>query len=199
MIFLSKLFDLIGTMCEVSESFMVSRIEEQVWPITAKLLDMYVQQEKKNSHKQLSCDTLVSKDAIPKKTFVSEREKLLFSMLNFLTRIYRQEGCGEGLSGLIPAAGTILLPFLANEGELQTRTMRALKTMMLIDCDALWRPLLQLSHRPLPPNPFGGVLQSSVDVTVHDNENKTPLELAANELVEFVEALPEQPLDVSYE
>lgn len=194
MIFLSKLFELIASMCEVSGDFMVGRIKDEVWPIVAELLDLFVQQEKVASHKQLSCDSLVAKDAPLKKTFVGEREKLLFSVLDFLSRIYGERKCGLRLSTLIPTAGTLILPFLANKGELQVRAMRALKQMMLIDCDALWRPLLQLCCRPLPPRPFDS--QGFIMEVKDTRTCTTPLELAAEELVDFIEALPEQPLDI---
>lgn len=194
LMFLSKLFELMASMCEVSEDFLVSRIKEEVWPVTAELLGLYVQDETSTSRKQLGCDALVSKATLRPKSFVTERDKLLFSILDFLSRIFGKQDCGQGLSSLIPAAGTILLPFLAQEGELQARTMRALKIMMLIDCDALWRPLLQLSNRPFPPQPFG---PQSEAVAVHkDRDCTTPLELAAKELVEFIESLPEQDLEI---
>lgn len=195
MIFLSKLLDLVACMSQVSGSFLVDRIRQQVWPIIAELLDIYVRLEKETSHKQLSTDNLASNELVQKKTVVTEREKLLFSIVDFLSRIYSQRECGMGLADLIPTVGTIIIPFLANYGELRDRTMRALKTMMLIDCDALWRPLLQLSHRPLPPRPFG---HEDACITVANPNEKctTPLELAAVELVAFIEALPEQTLEI---
>jgi len=197
MIFLSKLFELISCMCEVSGDFMVGMIRDEVWPVTAQLLDLYVQQEQKATRKQLSYDSLVLKDAPRKRSFVTEREKLLFSILDFLSRTYAEQKRGSRLSGLVPAAGTMLLPFLAKEGELLMRTMKALKLMMLIDCDALWRPLLQLSHRSFPPRPFDSQEQSSSRVVVEEQYKcTTSLELAAKDLVEFIESLPEQSLDI---
>ena len=182
MIFLWKLFDLIACMCEVSGDFMVSRIKDQVLPVAVELLDVYVQKSKA-SHNRFCCDSLVSKEG-----------KLLYSLLDFFSRIYGQRECGLGLSALIPVAGTIILPFLANEGELHVRTMRVLKIMILIDCDALWRPLLQMSHRPLPPRPFG---PQSSSINAEDRpECTTPLESGAEELIEFIESLPEQTIEI---
>lgn len=171
---------------------MISRTKDQVWPVVAELLDVYVQESKASSY-HLSCDSEVTSDATRRRSFATEREKLLFSILDFLSRIYGERKCGLGLSSLIPVAGTLVLPFLATEGELHARAMKALKTMMLIDCDALWRPLLQLSHRPLPPSPFG--LQRSIVVVEDRYECSTPLELGAEELIGFVESLPEQSID----
>jgi hypothetical protein len=95
---------------------------------------------------------------------------------------------------LIPAAGTIVLPFLADQGQLRARAMEAMKAMLLIDCDALWRPLLQLSRRQIPTRSlypqFAGIK------TNDEVECRTPLELAAAELVAFIESLPEQSFEV---
>lgn len=196
-IYLAKLFELIASMCEVSDDFMVDRLKQQVWPVTASLLDMYVQEEKRNTRKQLGTDSLVLKDAKTSKWPVTERERLLFSMLEFLTRIYSQRQCGRGLSDLIPSAGTIVLPFLAKEGELQARTMQTLKAMLLIDCDALWRPLLNLGHQQIPPCLFGARESPVAIITKGRCDSMTPLESAAKDLMEFVESLPEQPLDIN--
>jgi hypothetical protein len=180
-------------MSQVSGSFLVDRIRQQVWPIIAELLDVFVRLGKETSRKQPSTDNLAFNELVQGETVVTEREKLLFSILDFLSRIYGQRECGMGLTDLIPTVGTIIIPFLANHGELRDRTLRALKTIMLIDCDALWRPLLQLSHHPLPPRPFGHK-DSCTAVVNPDQECTTPLELAAEELVAFVDSLPEQTL-----
>jgi hypothetical protein len=191
MSFLSKLFELMACMCEMSGDFMVTRIREQVWPIVAKVLDVYVR-EKQNTQDLVSC--VASNDLIRKTPFLTERDKLLHAVLEFLSRVYGVRKCGLGLAGLIPAAGTIVLPFLADKGELRTRATEAVKAMLMIDCDALWRPLLQLSRRQIPTRilcPRFAVVGANDEV-----ECTTYLELAAAELVGFVESLPEQSFEV---
>jgi hypothetical protein len=190
--FLLKMFELIACTCEVSGDFMVTRIEEEVWPIVAKVLDLYVREKQSTHH--LSGDSVRSHELIRKTSFPTVREKLLHAVLEFLSRVYGVRKCGRGLSGLIPVAGTLVLPFLADEGELRIEAMTAVKVMLKIDCDALWRPLLQLSHRRITTR----TLHPRLEVVGASDEPEcaTPLELAAAELVDFIEALPEQSFEV---
>lgn len=188
---LSKLFELMACMCEMSGDFMVTRIREQVWPIAAQLLDVYVR-EKQNIEHPVS--GLISPDLTRKTPFLTEREKLLHAVLEFLSRVYGVRKCGVGLARLIPAAGTIVLPFLADQGDLRARAMEAVKAMVMIDCDALWRPLLQLSRRQIPTRTL---YPQFAGLDANDKvECKTPLELAAAELVAFIESLPEQSFEI---
>lgn len=190
--FFSKLFELIACTCEISGDFTVSRIEDDVWPIVAKLLDLYVR-EKQSTHYLLRGDSVISHDLIRKTSSLTEREKLLYAVLEFLSRVYGVRKCGLGLSGLIPTAGTLVLPFLSDEGELRVRAMKTAKAMLKIDCDALWRPLLQLSHRRITTRTLHPRL--AVVGAIDEAECTTPLELAAAELVDFIEALPEQSFE----
>ena len=172
---------------------MVTRLEEEVWPIVTNVLDLYMR-EKQSTYHLLSGDSVCSHDIMRKISFRTHREKLLQAVLKFLSRIYGVRKCGLGLSGLIPAAGTIVLPFLADEGELRVEALTAAKAMLKIDCDALWRPLLHLSHRRITTR----TLYPRLAVVGGNDESEcaTPFELAAAELVDFIEALPEQSFDV---
>lgn len=194
MSFLANLFDLIACMCEVSGSFMIGRVQNDVWPVVVKVLDMYLR-DKQGSQKLLQSSTDVPSDSLWRPKLVTAREKLLHSVLDFLSRVFGAQQCGHGISDLIPAAGTMLFPFLETDGEVRSRTMKALKAMLIVDCDALWRPLLRLSHRRIDPSPLAP--QGLVVGSEEEAEPITPLELAAKDLVNFVETLPEQSIGLS--
>ena len=168
---------------------MAGRLKDDVWPVVAKLLDMYMREKRGN----LKRNSLVSTDLTNQnKAFLTEREKLLLSILDFLTRVYSERECGLQLSGLIPTVGAILLPFVGEEGQLAAKAMNALRSMLIIDCDALERPLLRLSQRRLlarriqPQGPLICAEQANVCLS--------PLERAAEELLDFIDSLPEQSL-----
>jgi hypothetical protein len=96
----------------------------------------------------------------------------------------------------------MLFPFLESSDdddtheELEAICMTALRNMVLIDCDALWRPLLDLSARGLPPCPLG--VLAATENAKEQALGRSPdsvLAKRANELIDFIEALPEQNLD----
>jgi hypothetical protein len=75
--------------------------------------------------------------------------------------------------------------------------MTALRNMVLIDRDALWRPLMYLSPRGLPPCPLGvfATTENAKEQALGGLPDSV-LTKKANELIDFIEAIPEQNIDV---
>lgn len=124
---------------------------------------------------------------------------LIVAMIRCFVSIFRVRACGKALAGLIPAAGALVLPFLGEEGELGAVAMAAIQHMVQIDCDALWRPLIQISGRRQFPPPKKWLLLDGHKQKARSNNEVTfsvlsLLERRANELVDFIERLPEQEL-----
>lgn len=151
--------------------------------------------------------------------YSASQKYLLQGTLSCLARVYGHPEVGMALSSHIPATGTMLFPFLECDDEdsgchdsssyrnnnpsassIGKICFVALQNMLRIDSDALWRPLVELSGQyELPPCPLlmdrrsivsGTVVRSSSHCT---EENR--LAVAARELIDFIESLPEQPID----
>jgi hypothetical protein len=116
----------------------------------------------------------------------------------------RQEECGKALDALLVPAGSMLLPLLAcNEDiELQELTMDCLKSILKINYDVLWRPLFELSGIGIPPHPLSIHLhtQRAAQVSeqllppVTSNERGHMFATRSHELLAYIHTLPEQSL-----
>ena len=166
-IFLSNLISLIAVFCECSGDFMASRFRNDVWPIMARQLGYLLQREEKRSIKTSDMKSLLLQDSesssnvltLPTTTTSntdfpwndSERQ-LVLSILRCLDRTMKQEECGKALESILVPVGTLLLPLLGcdNDIELESLTMDCLKSILRINYDILWRPLFELSGTGIP-------------------------------------------------
>jgi hypothetical protein len=148
----------------------------------------------------------------------SERH-LLLSMERCLTRIFGcEDSRGTCLVRIHQAIGLVLLPFIEDpDDESSSSAMAAIKNIVAQDCDVLLRPLLEISGRGIPPCPIRvselpchqlgetdeGNKQictiSAKDETTREQETavQTPnskLEVGCNEILAFIDQLPEQEL-----
>ena len=118
-----------------------------------------------------------------------------------------ESSCRYGLAGLIPSAGTMLFPLLSFRGPIGDGAVAAVKAMLRVDCDALWRGLHALSGRPFPRSPLmlastmsdaesSSKVFSVVSVSCNHGmkDNECTLSRKAGELLDFIDELPEQPL-----
>jgi hypothetical protein len=145
-------------------------------------------------------DLLPKKATLPSRIFhVGDSEhRLLLSILRCLGRVLRQEECSRALKSILASLGSTLLPLLdiENDFEIEGLTRDCLKSILRIDCDILWRPLLELSGNGIPLCPIN-INQGSKtrrDASIQDGGEKSILASRCHELLTFVDSLPEQTL-----
>jgi hypothetical protein len=186
-LFLSALFDLLGCMVQSSGSFLWSRLEVDVWPACAQILGKILKQ-KVNDKAYLTSNKICE----------NEITKLLCSLFGFYTKVFSNPELFHKAASSISTVGSMILPFVSEKDPIGGKAMSTIKTMLLIDKDALWRPLLSSSgylskqfslksHHQLDD----GKLQPSTS----ENGSPSALQLRARELLDFVDDLPEQIID----
>jgi hypothetical protein len=181
-IFLANIFNLVAFLCECSGDFMADRFRNFVFPVIATQLRCLLQRQKikqeqlrlvQNHHSASSRSLMLlqsktsrsfpappSPDPLDKKitTFDwSDTERqLVMAMLRCLTRAFQQKDCGLALQSILGLAGNLILPLLeiGNDTDIEGATMECLKSILQIDCDILWRPLLDFSGSSIPPCPL---------------------------------------------
>jgi hypothetical protein len=209
-VFLSKLFELVAAMTVCADDFMASRFRQDVWPCIVQVLGSFVTSrqgflstEPQSFPSPVAISRPVNQKGVVHAQKLSASELgLALGIIQCLARVFGHRPSGVVLAGLIPSAGSLLFPFLESSDDddthktLEAICMTALRNMVLIDCDALWRPLMDLSARGLPPCPLGvlAATENAKEQAVGWLPDSV-LVKKANELIDFIEALPEQNLD----
>jgi hypothetical protein len=212
-IFLTKVLTLIATMCECSGDFMADRFKNDVWSVIARHLgNLFEKQESKDRllekrfENKLRIQTLentVSARSTTSNCWSDSERRLILAILQCLSRVFQHEDCGLALSSILASAGSMLLPLLEdNDQEIVGCAMQALKNIAMIDCDVLWRPLLQLSGRGIPRCPLRNLCYNTNKVRQSEviqqsslsKQQESDLALRCQELMAYIETLPEQPL-----
>jgi hypothetical protein len=123
---------------------------------------------------------------------------VLMSAMRCICQVYSHLPVGKCLPGLIPSIANVLFPFLNDKNEsVIAECLRALKSMLQIDCDSMWRPLYEMSGRSLPECPLeldGITPRPTVTFSLATSATLAQKE-AAMELLAFIDLLPEQTLD----
>ena len=187
LLFLSTLFDLVGAMAYSSGSFMWGRLEGEVWPLCACILETRLQERRTSS-------SVITDEKAP----VSDKNKLLRSLLSLYTKVFRNPELAERAASSIPTIGTMILPFISDEDPIGETAMETMKAMLCIDCDVLWRSLLSTSGRGLPSNPYDESeipQRQESEVVVQEASQGSLLQKRAQELLDFANALPEQNIE----
>ena len=191
---------------------MADRFKNDVWPVISRHLgNLITKQESKDRLLEKQFDRKLKiqdlEDAVRARSstsYWSDSERLLIlSILKCLVRVFQHKDCGFALSGILASAGSMLLPFLDNnDHEVVRFAMQALKNIITIDCDVIWRPLVHLSGRGMPRCPLANICHISNKVLSNkvapqvslSEENDSDLSLRCQELIDFIKSLPEQPL-----
>lgn len=218
--FLAKLFSLVAYLCQCSGDFMAERFQNDVWPVAARQLSdmlhrmpMQLQRGSRQrlgpsqsllsqgGHLGMDALTLNSREERPGSHWSVSERKLAISIFCCLDRAIGNEDCGRALYKLLPAVGSMMLPFLdADDSDILTLTMNCLKSILSIDCDVLLRPLLELTGQGLPPSPL--LLRTNTNDRTrptlfsmqHEEPHTSSLASRCQELLVFAESLPEQRL-----
>lgn len=170
-IFLSKLFELIATMCECSGDFFADRFRNDVWPCMARHLEYLLQELQRQCEAHFSSDRVVPEPKLittighpllnrtstgneltPVEKNLSikiseTQEQLIVSILRCLNRILEQGECGKALEKLLGIIGSTILPLVDAEGQtkIQEISMDCIRSILKINSDVLRRPLMELS------------------------------------------------------
>ena len=193
-VLLSELLQIVSEFCRSSDGFFADRFENDAYPVIAKLMHDFLPRDS-------NClRSTVDRQLSP--LFAEQKHSLLLSIIRCLECTFKSS-CRYDLAGLIPSAGEMLFPFLVHGRYIGEATMAAVKAMLAVDSDALWRKLHTLSRRPFPSNPINkpvvdGITEVS-KVTNSSHHAKTNecghiLSCKATELLDFIEDLPEQSL-----
>jgi len=206
-VFVAKLFELVTCMCQISGDFMVSRFEHDVWPIFAQLIGhevMLREQQQSRERLRLPKNMSATRRAIAgapgASSLPKRRQRALLALLDCIARCFGSKNLGVGLTGLVSRVGTVILPLLADEGEVGDAAAVAVQALLAVDSDALWRPLLVLSGGHVPPR----LLKSTRVGKVSDDRGRSVVLAKANvmddstlmkrakELMQYADDLPEQ-------
>ena len=190
-IFLAKLFTLVAAMAEGSGAFMADRFKNEVWPVLAKQFEHFISKRSLGKESRVEEKRIVQNErSLP----WQETEKLqIVAMLDCVNRSFGQVDCGLALSGLVPTVGTVVLSFLGDaEESVSIAAFDALKKLMEIDYDALWRPLLELSGQGIPICPLKPSLSHNGRSLIVPPTH--PLATRAKDLIEYAKSLPEQAI-----
>lgn len=170
-ILLSSLLDLLSTVSKLCEGFIADRFQSTIFPHMAKLLETLVCQKCRKS------------------LFSKEDELMLKSLLNCIHRVFSTNELQLAL--MVPAVGSIILPFLGVDGNIGENALDAMKVLVKIDSGTLMRALFRASGMDIPPRPLLPMTnQSNHSISV--KVTPTSLSRRCLEIVHFVQALPEQ-------
>ena len=186
-VLMSKLLLVISELCLGSDGFFEDRFTNDVYPIIARLVKDILSRDGRLTHKPTS--------------LVGEKHSLLLPILQFFKTSYGSS-CGDGLVGLIPSTGTMIFPLLSFEGPIGSAAVDAVKAMLAVDCDALWRSLQNLSGRSFPchpvvdtaPKKYKGRATTATMILSSQHNMENVLSQRAVHLLEFIQCLPEQPV-----
>ncbi len=177
---LSSLLNIISILSELCDGFISDRFQNTIFPHMSKLLDFLLGKIlDTNSGNTIARNSLLRK----------EDDITLNALLDCTCRVFLANG--SHLSTMVPIVGSIILPFVGLNGASGLSAMEAMKALVRVDSDCLWRALLQASGTPIPARPLLPLsLQSQ---TMHSNP-KSFLSTRCLEIINFVYELPEQDI-----
>ena len=153
-VYIAGLFELIGCVCEVSGDFMTSRFQSDVWPIIAELIGheiMLRDRRARGQNKRMSA----ARKAIAGANYC-ENTSSVIEMLRCITQCFQPKVLGSGLVGMVSSMGTLILPLLADDGEVGDAAEGVVRALLILDSDALWRSLVDISggHAIIQPRMY---------------------------------------------
>jgi hypothetical protein len=161
----------------------VGRLKEDVWPVLPKLIGMFLGQS-----------MISASSGMHLRAVLTEKDKMLISILRFLTTVYGKNRLGKVLAGMIESTGTMIIPLLAQSDPIGSNAMDALKAMLRIDSDALRRALYSTSGRAFSGS-FVNVMSAEF-VILQRSCSSHLLQQRASQLINYAKSLPEQKLKV---
>lgn len=125
--------------------------------------------------------------------YSKEDKHVLKSLLVCVDRVFSTTG--NELAAMVPVVGSIILPFVALDGDVGDTAMTAIKALVKVDSDCLWRALLRASGMNIPTRRLLSTNNHIVHpITIHGTTAQTHMEKRCLQIVRFVEGLPEQTI-----
>ena len=143
-VFIAGLFELIGCVCELSGDFMTSRFESDVWPIIAELIGHEIMLRERRTRGQRYEGISSTRKAIASANHCDNTLSVI-AMLRCILQCFRPKVLGSGLVGLVSSVGTLILPLLADDGDVGDAAEGVVRALLILDSDALWRSLVDIS------------------------------------------------------
>jgi hypothetical protein len=140
------------------------------------------------------CDSTLSND---------RNQVALLAILACIDHCLQSRVLGVGLMGLVSSIGTLVLPLLADDGKVGDAAAEVVKSLLALDSDALWRPLMTLSGGShVSPRPYKSRSTLSrngsgcpLDVIVKEGPDERvniSLTKRVHRLMDFADSLTEQ-------
>ena len=171
-ILLSSLLNIISTLSELCEGFISERFQSTIFPYMSKLFESFLCEDKR---KNLGRISLYSK----------EDEHILKSLLVCINRVFSTTG--NELAAMVSIVGSIILPFVGLDGDVGDTAMEAMKALVKVDSDCLWRALLRASGINIPSRHLLPINNCNINIRT----TQTHMEKRCLQIVRFVKDLPE--------
>lgn len=143
-VFIAGLFELIGCVCELSGDFMTSRFESDVWPIIAELISHEIMLRERRTRGQSNEQISSTRKAIASANHCDNTLSVI-AILRCISQSFQPKVLGSGLVGLVSSMGTLILPLLADDGDVGDAAEGVVRALLILDSDALWRSLVDIS------------------------------------------------------
>ena len=175
---LSSLLDVISTVSELCDGFIADRFQSTIFPHMSRLFETFLREvDGSCNEKEIICSSLL---------FAKEDGKMLNALLDCVYRVFSANG--SHLLAMVPSVGSIIFPFIALDGPIGDSAMEAMKALVTVDSDSLWRALLITSGMGIPERPL-------LPMKRHVNAiAETPLSRRCLEIINYVHELPEQDI-----
>mmetsp|Transcript_1545 Transcript_1545/g.2827 ORF Transcript_1545/g.2827 Transcript_1545/m.2827 type:complete len:149 (+) Transcript_1545:4305-4751(+) len=130
-------------------------------------------------------------------TYSETDSLILISILSCIAQTFSNMKCGMILPNMTSLIGTMLLPFLSCDDKIGEEAMCAIREILRLDCDCLWRPFLSLTKSAFPERPLLPFAQQDslkcIDLSIEERDSLV-LTQRVKSLIVFVQNLPEQHL-----
>ena len=185
--------ELIAAMVEASGSFMLDRIQNEVWPQLVRVLQALAIQPMMNENpamEQTSKGSSIPSTKAVASQIETEKDRLLTTIVRFIQCLFENTNFASKASnqGLVPLMGTMIIPLMGRPDKIGDEAFEAIKMLLRADADILWRPLYSLIEKPDTGT------SNSVEVVESATVVDTRLQRRAQDLLDFRLELPEPVL-----
>lgn len=172
---------MISTLSELCDGFIADRFQSTIFPHMSKLFESLLHIVGTSSDNEKEKDETRYNNIRIK----NEDENILNSLLDCVSRVFSANGVY--LASMVSIVGSIIVPFIALDGTVGDSAMDAMKALVKVDSDCLWRTLMKMSGRDIPKRPLLPVNNRVSHPVVESRLSKRCLEI-----VHFINDLPEQ-------
>lgn len=173
----NSLLQTISILSQLCDGFLSQRFQNTIFPYMSKILHLYTYQSKDGGILQ----------SVPLK----EDEELLSPLLDCIQKVFSVEG--SNLLAMVGLVGSIILPFVSVNGKIGESAMEAMKTLLAVDSDCMWRALMRGSESDIPQRPL--LPHITLEVKNRSSavaDSTSTFSECCSQLMNFADGLPEQ-------